>query len=243
MTNFSYQRDLRPPGMLRVFCAAARAVMMSRKTEETAPRVLVVSDVFLYREGLSASLSRAGLNVVGAAPAARAEDAAQGIDVIVLDASLDGALRLARSLSARGRRKVIGFGIGDADEEVLACAEAGLAGFVPRDAGTEGFHAAIACAMRNEVRCSPRAMALIFARLAALAGPSAANPTPLTRREREVARLMAEGLSNKEIAGELRLGLPTVKNYAHTVLSKYGVRRRSAVAGHHFGGASADARA
>lgn len=47
---------------------------------------------------------------------------------------------------------------------------------------------------------------------------------------------MAERLSNKEIAGELRLGLPTTKNYAHIVLGKYGVRRRSAVAGHHFAG-------
>lgn len=210
--------------------------MLSHGNDDRAPRVLVVSDVFLYREGLSASLTRAGLDVLGAAPAAEAEAQAPGADVIVLDASVDGALRLARSLGAHGRRKVIGFGIGDADEEVLACAEAGLAGFVPRDAGAEGLHAAINLAMRNEVCCSPRAAGLIFARLGALASPTAASPAALTRRERDVARLMAEGLSNKEIAGELRLGVTTVKNYAHTVLGKYGVRRRSAVAGHHFAG-------
>ncbi len=215
--------------------------MMLREMNQPAPRVLVVSDVFLYREGLLASLSRAGLDVIGAVAAAQAESAAPGADVIVLDASVEGALRLARCLGANGRRKVIGFGIGDADEEVLACAEAGLAGFVPRDAGAEGLQTAITRAMRNEVECSPRAIGLIFARLAALAGPIPGSSAPLTRREREVARLMAEGLSNKEIAGELRLGLPTVKNYAHTVLGKYGVRRRSAVAGQHFasgGGAS-----
>ena len=210
--------------------------MLSHGNDERPPRVLVVSDVFLYREGLSASLARAGLDVVGSAPAAEAEAQASGADVIVLDASIDGALRLARSLGAHGRCKVIGFGIGDADEEVLACAEAGLAGFVLRDAGAEGLQTAIHHAMKNEVCCSPRAAGLIFARLASLAGPSAASPAPLTRREREVARLMAEGLSNKEIAGELRLGVTTVKNYAHTVLGKYGVRRRSAVAGHHFAG-------
>ena len=203
---------------------------------ERTPRVLVVSDVFLYREGLMASLARAGLDVVGAVSAAQAEGLASDVDVVVLDASINGALRLARSLAAHGRRKVIGFGIGDADEEVLACAEAGLSGFVPRDAGAEGMHAAINRAMRNEVDCSPRAAGLIFARLAALAGPSAASHAPLTLRERQVARLMAEGLSNKEIAGELRLGVTTVKNYAHIVLGKYGVRRRSAVAGHHFAG-------
>ena len=207
---------------------------MSRETNQTPPRVLVVSDVFLYREGLTASLSRAGLDVMAAVPAAHAEDAASEADVVVLDASIESALRLARRLGANGLRRVIGFGIGDADEEVLACAEAGLAGFVPRDAGADGLQAAINRAMRDEVECSPRATGLIFARLAALAGPLTGSPAPLTRREREVARLMAEGLSNKEIAGELRLGLPTVKNYAHTVLGKYGVRRRSAVAGHHF---------
>jgi DNA-binding NarL/FixJ family response regulator len=190
--------------------------------------------VFLYREGLSASLMRAGVNVVGAACAATAEESAERVDLVVLDASIDGALRLARALGARGRRKVIGFGIGDADNEVLACAEAGLAGFVPREAGAEALQAAVARAMNDEVLCTPRATALVFARLAALAGPSGAISAPLTRREREVARLMAEGLSNKEIAGELRLGIPTVKNYAHAVLNKYGVRRRSAVAGQVF---------
>src|SRR4051794_7013987 len=137
--------------------------MLSHGNDDRAPRVLVVSDVFLYREGLSASLTRAGLDVLGAVPAALAEAQAVGADVIVLDVSVDGALRLARSLGAHGRRKVIGFGIGDADEEVLACAEAGLAGFVPRDAGAEGLQAAINCAMRNEVCCSPRAAGLIFA--------------------------------------------------------------------------------
>jgi two-component system, NarL family, nitrate/nitrite response regulator NarL len=197
-------------------------------------RVVVVSDVFLYREGLSASLSHAGVTVVRAVPAAQAEDASSDADIVVLDASAEGALRLARQIGWRGRRKVIGFGIGDADEEVLACAEAGLAGFVPREAGAEGLLAAIDRAVRNEVQCSPRATALIFARLAALAGPMHGTPASLTRREREVARLMAEGLSNKEIASALCLGVPTVKNYAHAVLEKYGVRRRSAVAGEVF---------
>lgn len=215
--------------------------MGSQPLDSRSSRVLVVSDVFLYREGLSASLVRAGLDVVGSASSGQAEMQSHRADVIVLDASVNGALRLARSLSAQGLRKVIGFGIGDADEEVLACAEAGLAGFVPREAGAEGLKAAIGRAMNNEVHCSPRAAGLIFARLAALAGPMAAGATPLTRREREVARLMAEGLSNKEIAGALRLGLPTVKNYAHIVLGKYGVRRRSAVAVRHFATNSASA--
>lgn len=215
--------------------------MGSEPFDARPPRVLVVSDVFLYREGLSASLARAGLDVIGTAASGQAEAHAHKADVIVLDASVNGVFRLARSLGAQGLRKVIGFGIGDADEEVLACAEAGLAGFVPREAGAEGLTAAINRAMNNEVHCSPRAAGMIFARLAALAGPMAAGAAPLTRREREVARLMAEGLSNKEIADALRLGLPTVKNYAHIVLGKYGVRRRSAVAVHHFAAPSPSA--
>ena len=52
---------------------------------------------------------------------------------------------------------------------------------------------------------------------------------PLTRREREIAVLIAEGLSNKEIARDLRIGASTVKNHVHSILEKLNVRRRSAI--------------
>jgi DNA-binding NarL/FixJ family response regulator len=70
--------------------------------------------------------------------------------------------------------------------------------------------------------------ALMCERLARLSS-GGQQPEALTRREREVAVLIGEGLSNKEIAKDLSIGPSTVKNHVHNILEKLRVRRRSAV--------------
>lgn len=71
--------------------------------------------------------------------------------------------------------------------------------------------------------------ALLCARVAELA-TLGQQPETLTRREREIAMLVGEGLSNKEIAKDLSIGPSTVKNHVHNILEKLRVRRRSAIA-------------
>jgi two-component system, NarL family, nitrate/nitrite response regulator NarL len=198
-------------------------------------RVLIVSDVLLYREGLRASLSAVTqLEVVGSATGGEAFARVEALhpDVIILDASTSNGMTLARDLRKPPLcARVIGFGINGDEEEIVSCAEAGLAGFVGSEGTTEDLISAVECSMRGELLCSPRVAALLFNRITSLSKKGIAAPgVNLTRRELEIARLIKEGLSNKEIAGELGIGPATVKNYVHSILEKLSVRRRSAVA-------------
>jgi two-component system, NarL family, nitrate/nitrite response regulator NarL len=73
----------------------------------------------------------------------------------------------------------------------------------------------------------------LFDRVAELArdhGPIDVAEPALTRREQQIAQLIKQGLSNKEIAAELRIGPATVKRYLHNLLEKFHVQRRSAIA-------------
>ena len=198
------------------------------------PRVLVVSDVLLYRDGVAGGLAAAGmLVVVGAATGHEALVAmsCDAADAIVIDASTPDILGVARALRMTWPRvPVIGFGI-SGDATGLACAEAGLTGFVGREGTLADLAVTVQRALAGEVGCTPQFAALLCQRVAMLAaGGSTGNATaPLTRREREIANLVAEGLSNKEIAIELRIGPATVKNHIHNILEKLEVPRRGAI--------------
>ena len=201
-----------------------------------AIRVLVVSDVLLYREGIARGLTQLGrLKIVGAASGAEAEAmlGAIAVDAILLDASAPESLHVARQLRASlPDLPIVGFGIGNAASSV-ACAEAGLIGFVGRDGTLAELERAVEQAIAGEVGCSPKLVAMLCRRVAALSGTSVPARPALTRRERQISALVSEGLSNKEIAIELRIGPATVKNHIHNILEKLRVRRRAAI-GTHF---------
>lgn len=198
------------------------------------PRVLVVSDVLLYREGVASGLASAGmLTVVGAASGhealiAMSENVA---DAVVIDASTPDILGVARTLRMTWPRvPVIGFGIGS-HSTGLACAEAGLTGFVGRDGTLAEIADTVRCALAGEVGCTPQFAAMLCQRVALLAAGSGtiADGNTLTRRERQISELVADGLSNKEIAIELCIGPATVKNHIHNILEKLEVKRRGAI--------------
>jgi len=216
----------------------SQAIGRSGKIEtqlNSAPRVVIVSNVLLYREGLVASLARDGrLHVVAAlsAPDALVALATVPADALLLDASMPNGLGLARELRASyPAMRLIGFGIAGSAASLLACAEAGLAAFVDRNGTVDALVNAVQSALRGELTCSPQVTAMMCDRLASLAGIRSETAEPLTRREREVAALIGEGLSNKEIAIDLRIGPATVKNHVHNILDKLNVRRRAAIAG------------
>jgi DNA-binding NarL/FixJ family response regulator len=80
---------------------------------------------------------------------------------------------------------------------------------------------------QGELRCSPRAAAMVFGRLAAgTAQPGVPRASVLTSREREVAVLLHQGLSNKEIGKQLHIGVATVKNHLHHIFDKLDVGTR-----------------
>lgn len=198
------------------------------------PRIIVASGILLYREGLAASLARDGrLEVVAVtdlgetlAAAARLEP-----DAVVLDASTAPGLALAKRLKgADPNLPLVGFGISETAADVIGCAEAGLVGFINHNGSIDELVKVVSDALRGEFTCSPRVTSILCARLARLADRSGRTPTSLTPREVEIAGMVAEGLSNKEIALGLHIGPTTVKNHVHNILDKLKVRRRAAIA-------------
>jgi two-component system, NarL family, nitrate/nitrite response regulator NarL len=199
-------------------------------------QIFIISDVRLFREGLSVLLSQnAMLRVVGSAGS---DEIAGGIapacaDIALLDAGLadlSGCVRQVREMM--DGIKVIAVALGAADRELIACAEAGISAFVGRDASHQDLLHAIDQVRRGETSLSPRQATLLLARVAELAGRDwASSETPnLTRREREIVPLIERGLSNKEIARHLAVEPTTIKNHVHNILEKMQLRRRGEIA-------------
>jgi DNA-binding NarL/FixJ family response regulator len=199
-------------------------------------RTLVVTDVRLYEEGLVHSLGdRSELSVCGVASGsveALARIADLHPDVVLLDVTMHDSLVLARTITQLTPSvHVVAFAVSDSDEDVLACAEAGVAGYVTRSGSCDQLIAVLRSVARGELLCSPRVAARLF-RLAAerrFVGASADTQASLTSRELDVVRLVARGLSNKEVARELRIEVSTVKNHVHRVLEKLHLDRRTKV--------------
>jgi DNA-binding NarL/FixJ family response regulator len=200
-------------------------------------RVLIVADVRLYLEGMCASLSlRANFRVVGAASnvdEALVLTAKTNPDIAIVDMATKQSLAVVRSLRRqRPAMRVVGFGVEEQEGEILACAEAGLAGYVPNDASLDDLVMRVERIHRGELMCTPRIAATLFRSLESNA--HAATPQPeglaLSVREREVLRLIDRGLSNKEIAVLLHIEVCTVKNHVHNLLDKLHVTSRSQAA-------------
>jgi two-component system nitrate/nitrite response regulator NarL len=215
---------------------SASSLLDVRQTTPVAPRVYIVSDVRLYREGLISSLARQSyLEVLGAGSSGNAIEQIISLQPMVL--LLDLSTRDSFALSRHARElvpalRVVAFAVEEREENILACARAGICGYLAQDGSVEDMVAAVRCALNGELLCSPRIAALLFSRIAAFPHDRAGAPVGvlLTRREREIAALLACDLPNKEIARRLHLGPATIKNHVHNILQKLNLRHRGDVA-------------
>src|SRR5262245_47117015 len=212
-------------------------------TPAARPRIFILSNVRLLCDGLLLALSQQpSVIVTGAAdlstPPARIVEFAP--DVLLLDVgtprALDTSLPCRQLLPAL---KVVAIAVADIEQDVFACAQDGVSVFVSGNGSIQYVVKAIHCAMRDELACSPRTAALLVSQVAALATKRAAGAAcgALTRREQEIVSLVSAGLSNKEIARQLRIQNATVKNHIHSILGKLQVRRRGEIAAHMRGSA------
>jgi two-component system nitrate/nitrite response regulator NarL len=215
---------------------ASTEEIMRRDPRLTRKRLFVLSDVRLLREGLVLALShRSDVLVVGSSDLSLSptDIAELRPDVVLLDAAKRGNLQLTLLLrQILPSAKIVAFAVADIDEDIIACAEAGISGYISRTGSVEDVVAAVHAAACGELHCSPRTSALLFSHMALLSrNPGlVAGHDLLTRREREIVGLVEQGLSNKEIARSLRIGAATVKNHIHSILSKLQVRRRGEAA-------------
>jgi DNA-binding NarL/FixJ family response regulator len=204
-------------------------------------RVVVGADIRLYREGLREGLAALpDIEVVAAEGTPGAVLAATDRlrpDVVVVDLGMIGGTALLSELGGR-EVKLVALTVPEAEEAMLACAEAGVVGYVGRDGTLLQVVGAVRDASRDEVSCERQLVAALVRAVRArarVAAPQVLSANialkPLTVRELEVARLIAfEGLSNKQIAQRLCIELPTVKNHVHNLLAKLGVNGRSQAA-------------
>jgi DNA-binding NarL/FixJ family response regulator len=204
------------------------------QTERRRCTVVLATDVRLFHDSLEWAIGRRdGYSIVGSAKSSQ--------DLLLLATSLKPNLVLAESAIARsaglvcaiGRAsastRTVAFGVANLTEEILACAEAGVSGYVLRDAGLEETFHALESALRGEVMCPPTIVACAFERIASLAADrnGFAPRYRLPDRQSQILALIEEGLANKEIACRLGIRLSTVKNHVHALLIKMGVRSRS----------------
>jgi DNA-binding NarL/FixJ family response regulator len=196
-------------------------------------RVLLVDDEELVRTGLRMILdAEPDLTVVG--------DAADGIDalarlrelapdVVLMDIRMprmDG-LETTRRMVAESDTKVVVLTTFDLDEHVYAALAAGASGFLLKDAPAAQLVHAIRVAAGGDALLAPSVTRRLIARFAEDRTSTRPQlPGDLTPRETEVLTLLAEGLSNAEIAAHLVVREATVKTHVARVLAKLGVRDR-----------------
>lgn len=214
----------------------------SMNEPRTELRILIVADIRLYRDGLAHLLDREdGLSVVGTASDpehAIAQSQLGNVDIVLLDMAIPGSLTTTRLIVEGGPARVIGLGVTEIEQDVIACAEAGVSAYVPRDAVVSDLVQAIRSAERGELRCSPRMAATLFRHAAksTLAPGKEADARSLTNRELGIVHLLDSGLSNKEIAQRIGIEVGTVKNHVHHILAKLHVRTRGEAAARMRGG-------
>jgi DNA-binding NarL/FixJ family response regulator len=199
-------------------------------------RVLVVDDQALVRAGFVKLLEpEADLRVVGeAGDGLDAVDASARTrpDVILMDIRmprLDGIEATRRIRAKAGAPRVLVLTTYDLDEYVFEALKAGASGFLLKDAPADQLVSGIRLVAAGDALLAPTVTKRLIEEFARRPTPPPEGPVELaelTTREREILVLIARGLTNSEIAGDLVLGESTVKTHVGNILSKLGLRDR-----------------
>jgi DNA-binding NarL/FixJ family response regulator len=204
--------------------------------DESTVRVVVADDHPMWREAVARDLSDAGFDVVGTAedgPGAVRRTLAVRPDVLVLDLNLPG-LRgdqvCAAVVRAQIPTRVLILSASGELQDVLEAVKAGATGYLLKSAGREEFLDAVRATARGKAVFTPGLAGLVlgeFRRLAAESAVKNRREVPeLTARETEVLKLVATGMSCKQIGGHLFISHRTVQNHVQNTLNKLQLHNR-----------------
>lgn len=197
-------------------------------------RILLADDHSVVRQGLRMFLSLdPELEIVG-----EAENGAEALqkahelnpDVVLMDLLMpvmDGITAIGRLKSEMPEVEVIALTSVLDDGAVVGAVKSGATGYLLKDTQADELCRAIKAAAEGQVQLSPQAAARLVREVQA---PQ--SPEPLTERETDVLRLLAQGQANKQIARSLQIGEQTVKTHVSNILSKLGVQSRTQAALH-----------
>lgn len=199
-----------------------------------AIRVMVVDDHPMWREGVARDLTEAGYEVVaGCGTGAQAVRVAGAVRpaLVVLDLQLpdlSGVEVIRGLISAHPGIRVLVLSASGEQQDVLDAVKAGAAGYLIKSAAREEFLTAVRRTADGDAVFTPGLAALVLGEYRRLAAAPKVDPeTPrLTDRETEVLRLVAKGLSYKQIAERLVLSHRTVQNHVQNTLGKLQLHNR-----------------
>ena len=207
------------------------------RTDGDAIRVMICDDHALFRRGLIMVLeSEEGIEVVGEAEdgeeaVARVEDLAP--DVVLMDvrmprlSGIDATRKISEVVPAA---KILMLTVSDEEDDLYDAIKAGATGYLLKEISIEEVATAIRAVVSGQSLISPSMASKLlseFTNLAKKADERQAVPSPrLTDRELEVLKLVAQGMSNREIATELYISENTVKNHVRNILEKLHLHSR-----------------
>ncbi|MFH0916350.1 MAG: response regulator transcription factor, partial [bacterium] len=200
--------------------------------------VAIIDDNRLVREALTAMLNRlTDVRVVSSDVADPAFLAEPKPHVLLLDVGLrdQDSLRVAATLKQENPgAKIIVMDLLPVNEEIMEYVNAGVSGFVLKDATFDEFVGTIRSVAAGKKVLPPRMTESLFSQIAREAGGQESahvlEDVRMTRREREVIDLIGEGLSNKEIAQRLNIATHTVKSHVRNVMEKLALHTRLQIA-------------
>ena len=208
-------------------------------------RILLIEDNRILRDGIKALINaQADLKVVatsGGSHDTLMQARTTKPHVVLMDLGLrDGyGLGVVANLSRElPQIKVIGMGLIPSQQDIIEFVQAGAAGFILKDATVEDVLGTIRAVARGIKILPPLLTGSLFTHVVDLAIRRGKGKPPvaarMTKREREIIVLIAEGMSNKEIAQRLNLSTYTVKSHVHNILEKMALHSRLEIATHSY---------
>jgi len=200
-------------------------------------RVLIVDDHSVVRMGLRVFFDlQDDIEVVG-----EASDGSEGVamarrlqpDVVLMDLlmpNMDGVTAIGRIKAERPETEIVTMTSFIEEEKVTAALEAGASGYVLKDAEAEEVATAVRAAYAGEVHLDPAVARLLAQRMRARKAGEDEPVEPLTDREKDVLRLLGQGMSNKEIGSALFITERTARTYVSNILGKLGLASRTQAA-------------
>jgi len=197
-------------------------------------RILICDDHTLFVEGVKAMLrSETSLEIVGEArDGRRVVDLVKQLkpDVVLMDVSMpdmNGFDATRRVHEFDEKVKVLMLTMHDEEELVARCLEAGAAGYIMKDAPASQLLYAIETVHKGERYLSPNVLKKVVDGYVKNSNRPQTSYDRLTAREREILKLLAEGLTVKEIAVRLNLSVKTVEVHKHNLMKKIDVHDKA----------------
>ncbi len=205
--------------------------------EPSKIRVLIVDDHAVVRTGLKVFFDlQDDIEVVG-----EASDGSEGVamarrlepDVVLMDLlmpNMDGITAIGRIKAERAETEIVTMTSFIEEEKVTSALEAGASGYVLKDAEAEEVAAAVRAAYAGEVHLDPAVARLLAQRMRTKQAPAESLVEPLTDREKDVLKLLGQGMSNKDIGSALFITERTARTYVSNILGKLGLASRTQAA-------------